>query len=144
MAWTLPKTWVVGEKPTASLLNTYLRDNVKHIRGDPSTWNTLTLLGSWQVYATSGIWSTTPAYRVKNGICYLRGLVQNLTPGTSNICQLPAAASPAASYYVPTILDSSVQGAIYVDSSGYVQLGPTPSQRGHVSLWPLYFHVKDG
>lgn len=28
MAWTAPRTWVVGEVLTASLLNTHLRDNI--------------------------------------------------------------------------------------------------------------------
>jgi len=36
MAWTTPRTWVVGEMVNASLLNTYLRDNLKFIRDQVS------------------------------------------------------------------------------------------------------------
>jgi hypothetical protein len=31
MAWTSPRTWVAGEKPTAATLNTHIRDNFKAI-----------------------------------------------------------------------------------------------------------------
>lgn len=34
MAWTSPRTWVAGETPPASTLNTHIRDNLKAI-GDP-------------------------------------------------------------------------------------------------------------
>lgn len=36
MAWTAPRTWVAGEKPSASTLNTHIRDNFKAI-GDAWT-----------------------------------------------------------------------------------------------------------
>lgn len=38
MAWTSPRTWVAGEKPSAATLNTHIRDNFKAI-GDPwASW----------------------------------------------------------------------------------------------------------
>jgi len=56
MVWTAPRTWVAGEKPTASTLNQHIRDNFKAI-GDawtsyaPSTTNVTlgngTLTGAW-------------------------------------------------------------------------------------------------
>lgn len=36
MAWTDPRTWVAGEAPTATIMNTHIRDNFKAI-GDPWT-----------------------------------------------------------------------------------------------------------
>lgn len=36
MAWTTPRTWVVGEMATAALLNTYARDNFNAIRDQAS------------------------------------------------------------------------------------------------------------
>ena len=31
MAWTTPRTWVVGEVPTAAIMNTHVRDNLTHL-----------------------------------------------------------------------------------------------------------------
>ena len=39
MTWTAPRTWVAGEKPTASTLNVHIRDNLKAI-GD--AWGSFT------------------------------------------------------------------------------------------------------
>lgn len=41
MAWTSPRTWVAGENPSATTLNTHIRDNLKAI-GD-----------AWTSYATT-------------------------------------------------------------------------------------------
>lgn len=32
MAWTSPRTWVAGEKPTAATMNTHIRDNLVALR----------------------------------------------------------------------------------------------------------------
>lgn len=45
MAWTTPRTWVAGEKPSASTLNTHIRDNLAAI-GDAWTSYAPTL-GNW-------------------------------------------------------------------------------------------------
>lgn len=34
MAWTAPRTWIVGEIVTATMLNTHLRDNLLQLRSD--------------------------------------------------------------------------------------------------------------
>lgn len=47
MAWTSPRTWVAGEKPSASTLNTHIRDNLAAI-GDAWTSYTPTV-GNWTV-----------------------------------------------------------------------------------------------
>ncbi len=31
MAWTTPRTWIVGEVPTAALMNTHVRDNLSFL-----------------------------------------------------------------------------------------------------------------
>lgn len=33
MAWTAPRTWVVGEIVTAALMNTHVRDNTRYVKG---------------------------------------------------------------------------------------------------------------
>ena len=41
MAWTAPRTWVVGELVTAAIFNTYIRDNqvyLKDNKGDKILW----------------------------------------------------------------------------------------------------------
>lgn len=48
MAWTAPRTWVVGEVVTAALLNTHLRDNLRYLKGldgTPDIDNHLRVLG---------------------------------------------------------------------------------------------------
>lgn len=45
MAWTSPRTWVAGEKPTAATLNTHIRDNQKAI-GD-----------AWTAYGSGASWT---------------------------------------------------------------------------------------
>lgn len=50
MAWTAPRTWVVNEVVTASLLNTHLRDNLKAI-GD--AWTPYT--PSWTAATTNPV-----------------------------------------------------------------------------------------
>lgn len=37
MAWTTPKTWVVGEAVTASDLNAHIRDNLLALKAPPTT-----------------------------------------------------------------------------------------------------------
>ncbi len=36
MAWTTPRTWVVGETPTAAQFNAHVRDNLNFLYGAPS------------------------------------------------------------------------------------------------------------
>jgi hypothetical protein len=47
MAWTSPRTWAAGEKITAALLNTHLRDNLLAIGGSWTSYTpTLTQSGT--------------------------------------------------------------------------------------------------
>lgn len=32
MAWTSPRTWFAGEKPTADIMNVHIRDNLRALR----------------------------------------------------------------------------------------------------------------
>jgi hypothetical protein len=41
MAWTSPRTWVVGETLTAALLNAHVRDNMLDLDADRGTWHLL-------------------------------------------------------------------------------------------------------
>lgn len=36
MAWTTPRTWTVGETPTAAVFNTHVRDNLNFLYSPPS------------------------------------------------------------------------------------------------------------
>lgn len=53
MAWTAPRTWVVGEVVTASMMNTHVRDNLKAL-SDLSATSRLNQqqLGAWQGFGT--------------------------------------------------------------------------------------------
>jgi hypothetical protein len=85
MAWTDPRTWLAGEEPTATVLNTHIRDNLKAI-GD--AWQSYTpvwgssgtapvvgngsLLGNWISAGKLVIWrfsftsGTTSTYGTGN------------------------------------------------------------------------------
>lgn len=71
MAWTTPRTWVVGETVTAALLNTHLRDNLSTLRGlndyacklyrtsDQAINNDVVTVVTWQaaVYNVGTLWA---------------------------------------------------------------------------------------
>lgn len=42
MAWTSPRTWIAGEKPSAATLNTHIRDNLKVLEPLANAWTTYT------------------------------------------------------------------------------------------------------
>lgn len=59
MAWTSPRTWVAGEKPSAATFNTHVRDDLKAI-GD--AWTSYGSGASWTASTTNptlgnGTWS---------------------------------------------------------------------------------------
>ena len=68
MAWTNPRTWVAGEKPSAATLNTHIRDNLKAI-GDAWTAYTPTLtnwtLGNGTIVGAYSQAGKTVHWRVK-------------------------------------------------------------------------------
>lgn len=65
--------------------------------GDDTGWITPTLLNGWIPY---GAGYTTPAYRRKNGIVYLRGLIRSGTVGSSTpFFVLPSGFRPPSSTY---------------------------------------------
>ena len=42
MAWTAPRTWVVGELVTAAIMNTHIRDNQIYLKSQTDLINTVT------------------------------------------------------------------------------------------------------
>ena len=48
MAWTAPRTWVVGELVTAAIMNTHIRDNLSYI----TTWSQHDVTGTRAVDGT--------------------------------------------------------------------------------------------
>lgn len=70
MAWTSPRTWLSGEKLTAALLNTHVRDNLKAI-GD--TWTSYTPV--WTAATTNpviGNGTITGAYAAAGKLIFYR------------------------------------------------------------------------
>lgn len=85
-------------------------------------WVAITLAGTW---VTSG--GSTPAYRVLNGVVYLRGSASG--GGTTTIATLPAGARPAMAGSWPVIhttgitisrIDISTVGVITVNSAASI------------------------
>jgi hypothetical protein len=85
VAWTQPKTWIVGETVTAAMLNTHIRDNLNSINSIPAAHlykngnqglgaAAYTVVGSFLVpYDTDTMTSTTNRITVKTAGTYLIG-----------------------------------------------------------------------
>ncbi len=69
MAWTAPRTWVVGETVTAALMNTHLRDN-------------LTFLGSTHDHDGDSGDGATLSFSEYDYICIVDEKAQNTAGGT--------------------------------------------------------------
>lgn len=96
MTWVTPKSWTVGEKPKASDLNTYMRDNMTHVRDlhrvTASTqqgivWTTnSTAFVNWNGTSPHQLvvakrWPTTSFVVLHILDYYLQGTAGNLVPG---------------------------------------------------------------
>lgn len=107
MAWTSPRTWVAGEKPTASTLNTHIRDNLKAI-GDAWTSYTPTL-GNW----TLGN-GTLTGHSMQAGKLFTARV--KLTAGTTTVfAGSPTITLPSA---VAAVRNVAGQVMMYDDSAG--------------------------
>ena len=56
MAWTTPRTWVAGEQVTASLMNTYVRDDFSYLKDAPTFDGAVTVTGT--ITLTGGVAGT--------------------------------------------------------------------------------------
>jgi hypothetical protein len=103
MAWTVPRTWVEGEVPTAAIFNTHIRDNIALLKTplsdagrviaiDFSRFASLsgtaltgvTLLGSANAYSAGRTRFTgTARFRLPVGADKFAGVSGNKTPGSA-------------------------------------------------------------
>lgn len=79
-------------------------------------WQPMSLLGSWGNYNAAYEYA---AYRSRNNLVCLRGVVSGGNPGNSYICQLPLALRPAKSLLLPTVGGHELM-TLYILSNGYV------------------------
>jgi hypothetical protein len=124
MVWTDPRTWVAGEKPSASTLNTHIRDNFKAI-GDPWTSYTVTLGNS-----TPGNGTLTGNYIQAGKLVAFR--IQFILGSTSAITgsptfTLPVAAAAARTFATRVLMwDSSASapkgGMAYNSATGTLSI----------------------
>lgn len=122
MAWTSPRTWVAGEKPTAATLNTHIRDNLKAI-GDPWTSYTpvWTATGS---NPTIGNGSITGAYMQAGKLVI--GKIKLTLGSTSTVgtlsyrWSLPVAAADISDYTVGSCLYNDASGSKYAATAGVI------------------------
>lgn len=112
MAWTAPRTWVVGEILTAALLNTHLRDNLLYLKGD-TAWIAPTLLNAWANYGAPHAFA---GYRKIDDTVRLRGLVG---AGAGTIFTLPVGYRPTADL-VFVVDTNSGHGRCDITSNGNV------------------------
>jgi len=91
MAWTTPKSWTIGEQPTAATMNTHLRDNLLALNTD-NDWQPLQLLNGWVSYSSG----YGPArIKMQGGRVFMAGLITGgtFTPGTA-VANIPAGYRP--------------------------------------------------
>lgn len=64
MAWTTPKTWSPGEKVTAAMMNTHVRDNLNYLKAQQDAMLLGLPPGSWVADGNFLIWplTTLPAH----------------------------------------------------------------------------------
>lgn len=76
MAYTTPRTWTSGETPTATIMNTHLRDNMAYVYAPDDTWGTLAVNTGYQ--SVSGFRGVS--VRIVTGTrVQLRGTLQLVT-----------------------------------------------------------------
>lgn len=122
MAWTVPRTWAVGDPGTSSDLNVYVRDNTSFLYGDTAWTTVLSFNNGWSAGAI------TPRYRRTGTIVEINGSV---TGGTLalNAFVLPAGPPsyrPTAQVHKATSSNNAF-GMFFVDTGGNVipQVGST-------------------
>lgn len=122
MAWTSPRTWVAGEKPTAATLNTHIRDNFKAI-GDP--WTSYT--PAWtsnSVNPTLGNGTISGAYLLAGKLVI--GKIKLTLGSTSSVgsgsyrWSLPVTAGDSSDYATGSILYNDASGSKYAATAGLV------------------------
>jgi hypothetical protein len=81
-------------------------------------WQPLTLLGSWANWNNAAY--EYAAYRSRNNLVTLRGVVVGGSPGDSNICRLPLSCRPQKNILLPIVGGHSLM-TLYVLSDGYIR-----------------------
>lgn len=87
MAWSTPRTWVAGEQVTASIMNTYVRDEFSYLKDSPTFDGSVTITSALSIGTTLAVTGATtlsstltaPAVR---GLCQGRLTLTSGTPVT--------------------------------------------------------------
>jgi len=101
MAWTTPRTWVAGELVTASLMNTYIRDDFAYLKDSPTFDGNVTVAGTLTVAGR--------AVGPSRNLCQGRLTLTSSTPVTT------ADVTAATTLYWSPYIDNQV--ALYDGSS---------------------------
>lgn len=130
MAYTTPRTWTTGETPTATIMNTHVRDNLSYLYAPDDAWTTLAQTG----------WTSPPsgyralAYRIVGGTrVQLRGALQKdsgtLTANTGfNFpSALPSGYRPGQSRAYIIATNDVWVARLVINTSGVMQVVTTGS-----------------
>lgn len=136
MAWTTPRTWVVGEVATAANFNTHLRDNMNSLRGSvvvagdafpstPTNEDEFTLVDSstaptfaWRMKYLSGI-SGTYKWVCVGGVPLFGERATGNLAATSYSTVKTYASMPAGVYLAEIALDTSGAPEVWYASIGW-------------------------
>ena len=124
MAFTNPRTWTTGETPTATILNTHLRDNLNYLSQPDDAWTTPTISG----YTTA---STTRAfaYRIINSnTVQLRGTLQKTggyTATSTDVVTIASLAPPSGLYFAVASNDTGYGSRLQITTAGVIRVTVT-------------------
>jgi hypothetical protein len=118
MAWTAPRTWVVGEVPDASLMNLHLRDNLLYLAGEVA-WTAPALTNGW-VNFDGGTQFTAAGYRKIGDLVFLKGLIKTGTINTAAFTLPVGYRPPANSGVAYGVASNDLFGVLVINPSGTV------------------------
>ncbi len=90
------------------------------------TWQPLSLINGWGS-ANAEFGTGDPSYCVENGIVYLSGSLGQATPGSDVFANLPKAALPTSTLYLPVYNFAGSTGSLTISSTGTMSAWNVPS-----------------
>lgn len=128
MAWTVPRTWVAGELVTASLMNTYIRDDFAYLKDSPTFDGDAAVTGTLGVTGATTLTTATASTLTSTGQIVISGAAAG---------QIVFPAAQNASTDANTLDD-------YEEGSWTPALGGAGGQSGQVYATQVGRYVKFG
>jgi hypothetical protein len=130
MSWTQPRTWVVSETVTASIMNTHVRDNFRdlwHIRQQGATSSATSNLST--IVDTGA--QTYPGYPLRIEIV----ATLNSDSGEEGFVYLTDGAGASLGQLIYLRSDTGDTNQVLMRALGQIQLTPTAASHQYILKW---------